>query len=473
MTPLRCLAAALVACVLASAAARAEAPGQSLLGAPLPLTVRTLANGLTVAVVENRGVPLVTIEVAARNGSITQPPEWSGLSHLWEHMFFKANATLPDQEAFLRRVRELGIVFNGTTGVERVNYYFTLGSDRLSQGLQFMSDALRTPRFDPEEFAREKEVVLGEYDRNEANPQFHLWKAKARRLWGELLSRKDPLGDRQAIQNATLEQMQEMKRLYYVPNNCILVVAGDVRPEQALQLVEKVFGDWERAPDPFRLRPPVAFPPLAGSSVVLVEQPVQNVTLSFSWIGPDTTSDVPATIAADVYSYLLNQPDSRLHKALVDAGLVDQLGFGYQTQRQAGEISLNLTTSAERAPAAFRAALAEMDRLDDPGYFTADQLKNAQTLLAVGDLYGREVASDLASTLTFWWASADLDYYLQYIPRILATTPQDLQRFARVYVAGRPLVAGVMASPQAIRQAGWTAETFAAELRRAGLEVLP
>src|SRR5690606_20813464 len=93
---------------------------------PQPLIQRhTTPNGLEVLVVENHALPLVTIEVAVRNGAMTEPPELNGLSHLWEHMFFKANAVIPSQEAYMARVNELGIQFNGTTGTERVNYFFT------------------------------------------------------------------------------------------------------------------------------------------------------------------------------------------------------------------------------------------------------------------------------------------------------------------------------------------------------------
>ena len=82
-----------------------------------------LENGLEVVVIENRKVPLATIEIAVRNGAYTEGPEYSGLSHLFEHMFFKANKDYPDQEKFIKRTEELGMIWNGTTGDERVNYY--------------------------------------------------------------------------------------------------------------------------------------------------------------------------------------------------------------------------------------------------------------------------------------------------------------------------------------------------------------
>src|SRR5208282_6160230 len=104
------------------------------LAAP-PILSRTLPNGLEVLVVEFPGSPLVTVEIAVRNGSMTEPPDYNGLSHLYEHMFFKANAALPDQEAFLARGRELGLDWNGSTNTERVNYFFTTTTDHFADAM--------------------------------------------------------------------------------------------------------------------------------------------------------------------------------------------------------------------------------------------------------------------------------------------------------------------------------------------------
>lgn len=87
---------------------------------------KTLANGMEIIVAENHGVPLATVEINVRNGSFTQPPGYEGLAHMYEHMFFKANAQLPRPDAFIERASELGAVFNGTTQEERVNYYLSL-----------------------------------------------------------------------------------------------------------------------------------------------------------------------------------------------------------------------------------------------------------------------------------------------------------------------------------------------------------
>ena len=123
---------AIFAVLLAAAPARSEPVIQT----------HVCADGLTVIVAEKHGVPLVTVEVAARNGSMTEPPEYNGLSHLYEHMFFKANKVIPSQEAYMARTRELGMVWNGTTAQERVNYFFTTTTDHFADTMAFMRDAI-------------------------------------------------------------------------------------------------------------------------------------------------------------------------------------------------------------------------------------------------------------------------------------------------------------------------------------------
>src|SRR6185436_16455214 len=142
-----------------------------------------LPNGLDVMVVENHGVPLVTIEADVKNGSFTQGPAYEGLSHLYEHMFFKANTTFPDPDDFVGRASQLGAVFNGTTSEERVNYYLTVPADSAEGGMKFLAAALMQPSFRRDELEREREVVIGEYNQNESSPYFRFMNNMGQALW--------------------------------------------------------------------------------------------------------------------------------------------------------------------------------------------------------------------------------------------------------------------------------------------------
>ena len=418
----------------------------------------TLANGLEVVVVESHAVPIATIEIAARNGAFTEPPELNGLSHLYEHMFFKANEEFASQEEYLARQRELGMIFNGTTGNERVNYYFTLQSKNLREGLEFMGAAIQTPVFDQEELEREREVVLGEYDRNEATPTYYLFEATDDLLWFEYPSRKDSLGDRETIGTATVEQMRTMQETYYVPNNSLLILSGDVTPEEGFALAEEIFGGWEAGGDPFADDPIPEHPPLPENVAAVVHQPVNVSYVRLSWHGPDTRNDLDATYAADVFSFILGQDASTFRQNLVETGIVLDASFGYSTLRYVGPISLTAITAPGREAEAVEAILAELARFADPDYFTEEQVRTAQTLLAVSEIYNQQSVEDLAHTLSYWWCSASLDYYLTYIDELYDVTREDMARYIETYVHDQPLAAVLMTSEDNATANGLTQE---------------
>lgn len=416
----------------------------------------TLANGLEVLIVENHSVPIVTIEMAGRNGAFTQDPSFSGLSHLYEHMFFKANAVYPNQEAFMARQQELGMSWNGTTGAERVNYFFTLPSDLIEEGTEFMAAALLTPQFQPEELAREREVVLGEYDRSEANPFWHLYRATSRLLWYEHPSRKDPLGDRTAISNATVEQMEWMKDAYYVPNNSLLIYSGDITREEGIRLAEKHFGAWERKEDPHARYPVPEHPPLTKDVAAVVPQQVSVSVIQMSWHGPDTRSSVEDTYVADVFTYILDQGTSALQKALVDTGIALSADVSYYTQRYVGPISFTVVVEEGREAEAIAAMNEELQKFASLNYYTEEQLATAKTRLAVSDLTTQQSTLDLSHTLSFWWCSADVDYYLNYLSSLEKVSRQDIVRFVNRWMIGKPRATVLLTSTQNSSQ--WTEE---------------
>ena len=410
-----------------------------------------LPNGLEVIVVENHGVPLATVEADAKNGSFTQSATYEGLSHLYEHMFFKSNATFPQPDAFVNRASELGAVFNGTTQEEQVNYYLTVPSDSTLPALELLASALKAPIFRQDELERERAVVIGEYDRAESDP-FHAFQtAMGKALWTSAWSRKNPLGERQVILATTPEQMRTIQRKYYVPNNTAVIVTGDVNADSIFAAARRLFSDWKRAPDPFTTDPIPLVPPLTRNVGVVVEQPVSVVLVMLQWQGPGAHTDVPATYAADVFSDVLNQPGSRFQRKLVDSGLWQALGVNYYTLNQVGPI----TIQGEVAPGKLREAIAALDKelleVVKPGYITAEAVDGVKRTRIVGTMESLERTSGFTHQLGFWWAVTGLDYFFGYVDTMAKQTPLDLQRYAAQYIVGKPRVTGVLVSPETRR----------------------
>ncbi len=444
------------ACWATPAWAESHAEAAPKLETKIEIPSRVLANGLEVLVIPDSSLPLVTIEIAVRNGAYTEPAEYNGLSHLYEHMFFKANSKLSSQEAYLKRQRELGMVWNGTTSAERVNYYFTLGSADLEGGMEFMRDAIRTPVFKEEELVKERQVVIGELERNQSNPYFHFRRAIDAKLWWKYPTRKDTIGDRKTIETATVAKMQTVKGKFYIPNNSLLILAGDVDEETGFAMAEKFFGDWERGEDPFKLDPVPPHPPLKGSEAVIVNKPVQVISGTLALHGPSVRKDPTATYAADVFSFILAQENSRFHKALVDSGLTLGAGISYYTLNQTGPINISFATTPDKLDAAVAALLEEVSHFADDDYFTDEQIRTAKTLLAVDHIYGQEKMSSYAHTVSFWWAVAGLDYYTGYVDALQKVTREDMKKYVLDYVLGKNVVFGFILSEKAQEAAGLT-----------------
>jgi zinc protease len=439
----RSLILALLMTILASPSMAGDIPG---------LSSRTLPNGLEVIVIENPAVPLVTVEIAVHAGGFVEPPELDGLSHLYEHMFFKGNKAIPTQEGFLERMRELGAVWNGTTGPELVNYYFTLPSTRLREGTIFMRDALLTPLFRRDELIRERPVVLGEFDRNEANPNFHLFREVDRALWGKNFSRKNVIGDRVVLATATREQMMIFREHYYIPNNSALIFSGAVDPEEAYELTQEFFGAWERSEDPSVRFPIPKHQPLTKSSTLAVIQPVQRVLLNISWQGPGMKEDPASTYAADVLSFILSQPNSGWNRRLVESGLFSFTNLNYTSLVHTGPITFLGATSAERLDEAHAAAKTELAALSSPDYFSDEELEFAKNQLEYSELRGRQQPSRYAHTVAFWWATGGLDYYRNYIDDLRKVTRKDIDRYVKRYIDGQPNITAALVSDEDLTQ---------------------
>jgi len=410
---------------------------------------RILANGLEVIVVENHGVPLATVEIDVKNGSFTQTPEYAGLAHMYEHMFFKANERLPEPDQFIDRAAELGAVFNGRTDEERVAYYMTLPADSLAGGLQSIADALRTPLFLKEEIERERQVVIGEYDRNESNPFFKLQAEISKRLYPGQWSRKNVIGDRDVILTVTPAKMREIQRKYYVPNNSVLIVTGDVNPDSVFALADKTYGDWPRGADPFAADPIPEIPALQKSDALIIEQPVGAVTVLIQWQGPSVRQDPKATYSADVFSDVLNQPNSTLQKRLVDTGLWQSIGVNYYTLDHVGPITISGQTTPDKLKSALAALEAEIQRFTEPGYFSKEALEAVKAQRTVSSAFGRERASGFSQTIGFWWSVADLEYYMGYVDNMAKQSLVDLRDYAAKYIIGKPRVTGVVIPAEA------------------------
>jgi zinc protease len=181
---------------------------------------------------------------------------------------------------------------------------------------------------------------------------------------------------------------------------------------------------------------------------VIDEEPVNAVTVLVQWQGPSVRKDENATFAADVYSDVLNNPQSRFQHKLVDSGLWQVVGVNYYTLNNSGPISVSGQTTPEKLRQALGAMFTELNESVKPGYFSQEELEATKANRAVTTAFGAEKSSEFSHTIGFWWAVSGLDYYMKYNDEMAKRTPQDLRNYANKYIIGKPHVVGAMMTPE-------------------------
>lgn len=457
------LACACAATVIAAAnlAAQPNAATPPSVNGDGSIQSRTLENGLQLIIVRSDAIPFATVEMVFRGGAFTQlEPDQLGVPHLLEHMLFR-KSDRGAEGTFARRASAIDANWNGVTSEETVRYYLMTPSKHLGKSVDLMSDLVRQASFTDEGLDIERRVVRGELERRAAEPEVLLRVVADRQLWSDAgWDRKNAGGNMIAVSSATVSQLKDLHKRFYVPNNAALVITGDVNVDEAFALAADKFRGWKRGPDPLVAVPPLKITPLAAITHETFTAPVRDVTILVRWHGPSVGRDRAATYAADVFAGLVNQPLSGTQRRLVDTGLFEHVSLSYDTKNHVGPVELYAKTTPEQAVAAATALGGELARLAGADYFGDAELEFARTRQRVYAAFRAERASGFAHALAEMWGSADLDYQLTYADSIDNRTAGDVRRFVETYLKGKPMTVTVMMSYP-------TQQAIAAPLRNA------
>jgi zinc protease len=466
-----------IAASLASWPALAQSSGAARAAPPH----KTLSNGLEVFVVENHAVPLATVCVVFRGGASVQTPETSGLFHLYEHMLFDGNEKYPTQASFMAALNRMGVAnWNGATGSQYINYYITVPSEKLAEGVEFLSWAVKKPVFDSSKLEREKQVVINEIRGYHVDPAHIAQEALESRIFSQYPWRKNIDGPEETIQNATIAQLEAIRAQYYIPRNMALLVGGDVKADAVFAYAEKYFGDWKGGPAPVIGEPPQGPVPEGLALVYPDEDFYQGVAEEqLRWRGPDVLRQTKDTYTSDVFLFLLSSPVGKFKSDLMASGLglydPEYISFNYPTARDGGDYEFDAYLIA-RDPAkeghildrseALRAFLKKEFALiakDPAAYFGADQLDKAKAKLIDNNLLSQEVASSFVTdVLTFWWSVATADYFFGYEANCRKVSWADISDLITRYLGDSASAAEVR-----IRSDAYAADPGAADREKA------
>jgi zinc protease len=419
------------------------------------LDAHVLPNGLEVFFVQNNQVPLATIMITFRAGAIVETEQLNGLCHLYEHMLFKGNERYRSQEDFLAAMKRLGVGnWNGGTSTEYVTYFFTIPSKHLAEGLEFWAAAVQSPLLLENELKLERQVVYNEIAGRQAEPGYRLNQAQLHALYPDYWFRRDVGGDLQVISSATVEQLRYIQQNFYVPNNAALFVAGDINPQETLNLVQKFFGSWKQGSGFPALKP---HKPLKANQWVVVDNAPTKGQAHVHMIfrGPDTAVDTESTYAADIWSQMINSPQGRFKTTLERTvpelyGGSRHISAGYYTQRDGGTTNFSFKITVPEKEDLWNsiirlrtAVLREINAMRSEDYFGPSEFEAARREIENQEIIARDIPARYIRNLSFWWASTSTDYYTGYVDNIHAVTHQDVCSYVTRYIYDKPFLTSV------------------------------
>ena len=275
-----------------------------------------LDNGLHVILHRDNTTPIVTVAVMYNVGSKNEQPNRTGFAHFFEHLMFEGTKNIPRGQ-YPKFVERAGGTLNANTSSDRTYYYQTLPSNQLELGLWLESERMLHATVDSQGIATQKQVVIEEKKQSYDNrPYGTILVETMKRAYREHPYRWTTIGDPEHIMAARDEEFQEFYDSFYVPNNAVLVVAGDIDEAEAQQLVKKYYNDIPSGRGEI-YRPSIIEPPLGAEVRDTIFDNIQVPLVLQAY-------RMPAMGTADYYaiemlgSLLSGGQSSRLYKELVD-----------------------------------------------------------------------------------------------------------------------------------------------------------
>ena len=416
-------------------AAGASAQTVAAAAAQLAVTAATLDNGLRVLVQDDPRNPIVAVQVFYRVGSRNERPGATGLAHFLEHMMFKGTPTY-GRGQIARLIEENGGRDNAYTTKDLTSYYTTIAADRLDLVLRIEADRMRHLLLDAAEIDSERKVVMEERRmRSEDDPDGLVYEAMSSLAFKAHPYRWPIIGWMSDIARINRAELRAFYDTYYLPNNAILVIAGDVRAPAALAMARRHFGRIARgaAPPPVTAVEPA---PLDERRLVVRREQAQLPVVNIAWHVPNYTSaDAPAL---ELLSTLLSSGrTSRLYQKLVyEKRMV--LGAGGDYSYLSLDPSLFWFYAAPlpgQAPEAVEEALlAEIERLKQE-VVPEEELARARNQIEASFVWQQDSVFSRASVLGRFEMLGSWRLLDDYLPKLRAVTAADLQRVARTYFA--------------------------------------
>ncbi|MFZ6757696.1 M16 family metallopeptidase [Undibacterium sp. Ji50W] len=390
-----------------------------------------LANGMRVLLVPDASKPTTTVNITYRVGSRHENYGETGMAHLLEHLMFKGSKAHP---RLWEELSQRGVQFNGTTWLDRTNYYETFAAkpETLAWALSMEADRMVNSRISGEDLKTEFSVVRNEMEKNENSPVGTLIQRviSSAHQWHNY--GKDTIGARTDVENVNIPHLQAFWRKYYQPDNATLIVAGAFDAKQTLQLISTHFG---KIPRPKRqIETTYTLDPVQdGERDVTVRRvgDSQAVVALYHTV-PAAHPDYAATEALALI--LGDTPNGRLYKALVETKKTTDVFPWAANLEEPGFLLLGATMRTEQSVPEAKKILLETIESFDKTPVTEAELARAKSKL---DSDIAQVFNDpekLGVSLSESIASGDWRLFFLFRDRVKALKVDEVQRVATTWL---------------------------------------
>jgi zinc protease len=422
-----------------------------------PYEIRTLANGMQVMTVLHHEQPAVSMRLLVRTGSVQDPQGKTGVASLAASLLDQGTTTRSQAE-IADFVDTIGAALGSGSGSDLTFVNAIAMKDSFGTVMDLLADVVRNPAFPPEEIDRQKQQIISSLQVNAEDPDYVASVLFDRLVYGFHPYGLPNSGTAETLAKITRADLQAYHQRFFVPNNMILAIVGDVTGEEALASAERAFGKWPRA-DVSQAKP--IDPPPPTRRIVVIDKPdaVQTEIRVGMLAIPRKHPDY---LAWDLAVKILGgEGANRLHNVLrSERGLTYGASADTEARKTAGDFIAETDTRTETTGEVLRLMVDEFSRLQRERPFERE-LAGAQAYLAGSFPLTIETPNDIATeVLNVLFYELPIEEIGTFPQRVQAVTPDDILRVARQYV--RPdrlsivLVGNASAFLPQLKQVGFT-----------------
>ncbi|MDM5264251.1 pitrilysin family protein [Sulfurovum sp. XTW-4] len=394
---------------------------------------KTLDNGMQIVVIPmDNDSGVITTDIYYKVGSRNEVMGKSGMAHMLEHLSFKSTDKLKEGE-FDTIVKSRGGVNNAATGFDKTHYYIKTASKNLALSLDLFSELMHNLKLTDEEFQKERDVVAEERRlRTDNNPMGYLYFRVFNTHFTYHPYHWLPIGFMEDILSWKIEDIRDFYQRYYQPSNAILVVAGDITPEEVFKESEKYFGHIQNKHEIPKVT--AVEPKIDGAKrAVLHKESNQVDTLAITYSIPNYEDDDQVVLSA--ISHILSAgKSSRFEKTLVNEKQLANQVYGYNMELADPGVFLIMAMCSPQASldTLEKEILVELEKIKN-GDVTQAELDKVKINTKAEFIYSLESSSSVAGLYGDYYVKGNIQPLLEYEEKLDKITLKDISDAAKKY----------------------------------------